>query len=158
MRPSPLVSYSNSLSRIRSKIPMNKSTRACRNQSLLDFFFLSLRFFLLPICSPPPYKYIIAYGAPYVNVFLIFRRKFLNKKEPRFPSTPICTLLHVFHHNHITFSSDNRDKLLFFLKNVPFVSYSYLLYIAFPSLSQPDTNAYPQYISWLSSGAFYYYP
>ena len=59
---------------------MIKSTRACRNQSLLDFFFLS--FFFLPISSSPPYKYIISYGAPYVNRFWKILALLFNESLP----------------------------------------------------------------------------
>lgn len=47
-------------------IPIIKSVNACCNQVLSDFFF----FRLLPlICTPPPYVYMISYGAPYVKCF-----------------------------------------------------------------------------------------
>lgn len=122
-------------------IPIVKSVSAPTSQvlKLLSGFSFTGRFrFLLLICHSPPYKYIISYGAPYVNSFYaVIHKIFLSKKTPDCCQMPLiqqlgyktnCREMEELMPSTINSSlyyskfkpdiSDKTDKLYFFTKNL----------------------------------------
>lgn len=74
-------------------IPIVKSVSAPTSQvlKLLSGFSFTGRFrFLLLICRSPPYKYIISYGAPYINSFMLLFIKYSHQKRHLTAARCLC--------------------------------------------------------------------
>lgn len=128
-------------------IPTAKSVSAPTSQvlnALSDFSFFIFRFLLLIFLSPP-YKYIIPYGARYVNSF---SKKYKgNKKKILLPS--YLSSVFFSHHNHNIKSTEQNEHFQFFNVFLYIFRPSYDIRLPctlFPSVLQLSSNSFCQYI------------